>query len=188
MKKDTQAISQEWLERKVLLDTLSQGSMTVNELIDSVREQQKKLSALGQKFPARADNTVYMNWINEFRDTHMVVDNGARLLLTPLGKWLLTSTCISTIKERYLFITKITCEYCQRTGTVSVLRVRPDTATKDLRSRWLVMAVECPKCRLAEQKALTETMTASQFGNLYKLVLADLKKNVRFMPQLVLPS
>ena len=65
--------------------------------------------------------------------------------------------------------------------------IRSDTAQKDPRSRMLIMSVECPKCRLAEQKPLTETLTASQFHNLYTLVLADLKKNVRFMPQLVLP-
>jgi len=187
MKEDKQAISQEWLERKVLLELLDKGAMTVNELIEKVREQQKRLSALGQKVPSRSDNSIYMTWINEFRDTHIVIDNGARLLLTPLGKWLLTSTCISTLRERYIFIRKITCEYCHRAGSVSVLMIRPDTAKKDPKSRMLIMAVECPKCRLAEEKALTDTLTASQFNNLYKLVLADLKKNVRFMPQLVMP-
>jgi hypothetical protein len=187
MKEDKQAISQEWLERKMILEILNQGTMTVNELIESVREQQKRLSTLGQKVPSRSDNNAYMDWINELRDTHMVIDNGARLLLTPLGKWLMSSTCISTLKERYLFIKKITCVYCHKAGFASVLMIRPDTAQKDPRSRSLIMAVECPKCRLAEQKPLTETMTASQFHNLYNLVLADLKKNVKFMPQLILP-
>ena len=187
MKKNTQALNQEWQERKMLVEILNQGSMTVNELILNIREQQKKLSALGQKMPSHSDNNVYMDWINELRDTHIVIDNGARILLTPLGKWLLSSTCISTLKERYLFIKKITCVYCHKAGFVSVLMIRSDTAQKDPRSRMLIMSVECPKCRLAEQKALTETLTASQFHNLYTLVLADLKKNVRFMPQLVLP-
>jgi len=187
MKKDTQTLNQEWQERKMLIEILNQGSMTVNELILNIREQQKKLSALGQKMPSHSDNNVYMDWISELKDTHMVIDNGARLLLTPLGKWLLTSTCISTLRERYLFIKKITCVYCHKAGFASVLMVKPDTAYKDPRSRMLIMSVECPKCRLAEQKPLTETLTASQFHNLYILVLADLKKNVRFMPQLVLP-
>ena len=187
MKKDTQALNQEWQERKMLLEILNQGSMTVNELILNIREHQKKLSALGQKMPSHSDNNIYMDWISELKDTHIVIDNGARLLLTPLGKWLLTSTCISTLRERYLFIKKITCVYCHKAGFAAVLMVKPDTAYKDPRSRMLIMSVECPKCRLAEQKALTETLTASQFQNLYTLVLADLKKNVRFMPQLVLP-
>ena len=187
MKEDKQAVSQEWLERKILLDILSRGSMTVNELIDNMRGEQKRLSALGQKVPSRPDNNAYMDWINELQDTHIVIDNGTRLMLTPLGKWLLTSTCISTLKDRFLFIKRITCVHCHRAGFISVLMVRSDTAQKDPRSRSLIMAVECPKCRLAERKPMTETMTASQFHNLYNLVLADLKKNVKFMPQLVLP-
>ncbi len=187
MKKDAQAFSQEWLERKIPVELLSQRSMTINELIENIREQQRKSSSLGQNIPARSDNNIYMDWINELRDTHIVIDNGARLLLTPLGKWLLTSTCISTFKERYLFIKKITCVHCHRAGFASVLMIRPDTAQKDPRSRMLIMSVECPKCRVAEQKALTETMTASQFHNLYNLVLADLKKNVKLMPQFILP-
>jgi ssDNA-binding Zn-finger/Zn-ribbon topoisomerase 1 len=187
MKEDKQAVSQEWLERKILLEILNQGAMTVNDLIMNMRERQKKLSALGQKVPAHSDNTLYMRWVSEFRDTHIVIDNGARLLLTPLGKWLLGSTCISTLRERYLFITKITCEHCHRAGNVSVLMIRPNTAEKDPRSRMLVMNVECPKCRIVEKKPMTETLTASQFSNLYNLVLSDMKKNVRFMPQLVLP-
>jgi hypothetical protein len=187
MKKDTQALNQEWHERKMLIEILNKGSMTVNELIKNIREQQKRLSALGQKVPSHTDNNIYIDWISELKDTHIVIDSGARLLLTPLGKWLLSSTCISTLRERYLFIKKITCAYCHKAGFVSVLSIKPNTAQKDPRSRMLIMAVECPKCRLAEQKALTETLTASQFNNLYKLVLADLKRNVRFMPQLVLP-
>lgn len=188
MKQDAQALNQEWMERKMLLEVLNQGSMTVNEFIENMRERQRKLSELGQKVPARPDNTIYMNWLNEFRDTQMVIDNGARLLLTPLGKWLLTSTCISTLRERYLFITKITCEHCHRAGFVSVLMIKPNTVQKDPRSsRMLIMTVECPKCRIVDKKPLTETLTESQFHNQYNLVLADLKKNVRFMPQLVLP-
>jgi hypothetical protein len=187
MKEDKRALSQEWQERKVLLDILSQGAITVMELIENVRERQSKSSAMGQKVPARSDNSAYMAWIAEFQDTHMVIDNGARLVLTPLGQWLLTSTCISTLKERFLFIKRITCVYCHQSGFVSVLRVKTDTARKDPRSRMLAMAVECPKCRQVENKALTETLTASQFNNLYRLVLADLKKNVKFMPQLTLP-
>jgi hypothetical protein len=187
MKEDKRAINQEWQERKMLLDILNQGAITMNELIENIRERQSKSSAMGQKVPARSDNSAYMAWIAELKDTHMIIDNGSRLLLTPLGKWLLTSTCISTLKERFLFIKRITCVYCHQVGFVSVLRVKPDTARKDPRSRMLVMAVECPKCRQAEKKALTETLTASQFNNLYNLVLADLKKNVKFMPQLTLP-
>jgi len=187
MKEDKQAVSQEWHERKILLDILDQGAVTLNELIEKVRAQQRKLSELGQKVPARSDNTLYLRWINEFKDTHMVIDSGARLMLTPLGKWLLTSTSISTLRERYLFITSITCEHCHRAGSVSVLKINPNTAQKDPRSRMLVMAVECPKCRVVEKKPLTETLTASQFSNLYNLVVTDIKKNVRFMPQLVLP-
>ena len=187
MKVDKRAQNQEWQERKVLLDILSQGAITVMELIENVRERQSKSSAMGQKVQARSDNSAYMDWIAELQDTHLIIDNGARLLLTPLGKWLLTSTCISTLKERFLFIKRITCVYCHQSGFVSVLRVKTDTARKDTRSRMLVMAVECPKCRQVENKALTETLTASQFNNLYKLVLADLKQNVKFMPQLTLP-
>jgi hypothetical protein len=187
MKKDTQALNQEWLERKMLIEILNKGAITVNELILNIREQQMKLSALGQKMPSHSNNSIYMDWINELKNTHMVSENGTRILLTPLGNWLLTSTCISTLRERYFFITKITCVHCHRAGFASVLTIRPDTAQKDPRSRMLIMSVECPKCRLVEQKALTETLTASQFNNLYNLVLADLKKNVRLMPQLVLP-
>jgi hypothetical protein len=187
MKKDTQTLNQEWLERKMLIEILNKGAITVNELILNIREQQIKLRTLGQKMPSHADNSIYMDWINELKNTHMVSENGTRLLLTPLGNWLLTSTCISTLRERYLFITKITCEHCHRAGFASVLMIKPNTAQKDPRSRMLIMTVECPKCRMVEKKALTETLTESQFHNLYNLVLADLKKNVRLMPQLVLP-
>lgn len=187
MKEDQKALGQQWQERKMILDILNQGAITVNELIENIRERQRRSSAMGQKVPVRSDNSAYMAWIAELQDTHMVIDNGARLLLTPLGKWLLTSTCISTLKERFLFIKRITCVYCHQAGFVSVLRIKADTAHKDPRSRMLVMAVECPKCRQVENKALTETLTASQFNNLYKLVLADLKQNVKFMPQLTLP-
>jgi len=187
MKEDKRAQNQEWQERKMLLDILNQGAIPLNELIENIRECQTKSREMGQKVPARSDNSAYLDWIAELQDTHMVIDNGARLLLTPLGKWLLTSTCISTLKERFLFIKRITCVYCHQSGFVSVLRVKTDTARKDPRSRMLVMAVECPKCRQVENKALTETLTAIQFNNLYKLVIADLKKNVKFMPQLTLP-
>lgn len=187
MKLDKRTENQEWQERKMLLDILNQGAIPLNELIENIRECQSRLREMGQKVPDRPDNCAYMDWITELKDTHMVIENGARLLLTPLGKWLLTSTCISTLKERFLFIKRITCVYCHQSGFVSVLRVKTDTAHKDPRSRMLVMPVECPKCRQVENKALTETLTASQFKNLYTLVLNDLKQNVKFMPQLTLP-
>lgn len=187
MKENKQALNQEWQERKMILDILGQGAVTVNELIENIRERQSRLSAMGQKVPARSDNSAYMDWIAELKDTHLVIDSGSRLLLTPLGTWLLTSTCISTLKERFLFIKRITCARCHLAGFVSVLKIRPDTSSKDPRSRMLIMTVECPKCRQVDNKALTETLTASQFKNLYNLVLEDLKKNVKFMPQLVLP-
>ncbi|MFA5367801.1 MAG: hypothetical protein WC333_07985 [Dehalococcoidia bacterium] len=187
MKEDRQALNQQWQERKMILDILSQGAVSINDLIESIRERQSRLSALGQKVPSRPDNSAYMDWIAELKDTHLVIDNGSRLLLTPLGTWLLTSTCISTLKERFLYIKRITCGRCHQSGFVSVLKIRPDTAGKDTKSRMLVMTVECPKCRTVENRALSENLTASQFKNQYSLVLADLKKNVKFMPQLVLP-
>jgi hypothetical protein len=187
MKENKQATNQEWQERKMLLEILYQRAVTVNELIESIRERQSKIGAMGQKVPARPNNSAYMDWIAELKNTHLVIDNGARLVLTPLGTWLMTSTCISTLKERFLFIKNITCAYCHQSGVVSVLNIKPETASKDPKSRMLIMTVECPKCRLIENKALTETLTAGQFKNLYNLVLTDLKKNVKFMPQLILP-
>jgi len=188
MKENKQAVNTEWQERKMLLAILSQGAVTVNELIESIRERQSRLSSLGQKVPVRPDNSAYMDWILELKDTHLAIDNGSRLLLTPLGKWLLTSTSISTLKEWFIFIKRITCSRCHQSGFVSVLKIRPDTSSKDTKSRMLVMTVECPKCRMVDNKALSENLTASQFKNLYNLVLTDLKKNVKYMPQLVLPG
>lgn len=187
MKENKQALNAEWQERKMLLDILSQGAVTVNELIESIRERQSRLSSLGQKVPVRADNIAYMDWVVELKDNHLIIDNGSKVLLTPLGKWLLTSTSISTMKDRFIFIKRITCDRCHQAGFVSVLKIKPDTSSKDTKSRMLVMTVECPKCRMVNNKALSENLTASQFKNLYNLVLADLKKNVKYMPQLVLP-
>lgn len=181
----TQGIDPDWHESHLLIQLMNIGPMPRKELFNRVREEQSKRKVLGEEGITHS-KSAYTYWLRKLIAHQIAIESEGQPRLTALGEWVANSTT-STLEDRYLFISHLTCPDCRKAGYIAILRPEESTAITNSKGR-LCMDTECTGCgQLHKRMGVCEGFSLDQFISIYGQVISELREAARIMPNVMLP-
>ncbi len=181
----TQGIDPDWHESYLLIQLMNIGPMPRRELFNRVREEQSKKKVLGEEGITHS-KSAYIYWLRNQIADQIAIESEGQPRLTALGKWIANSTT-STLQDRYLFVSNLTCLDCRKAGYIVVLKPEESTAITDSKGR-LCMDTECTRCGQSHKRmSVCGGFSLDQFISFYSQVVSELGKTATIMPNVILP-
>jgi len=180
-----QGIDADWHESHLLIQVMNIGPVPRRDLFNRVRERQREKVVLGEKGITHS-RRAYKYWLDDLIDNQIAIEGEGQPRLTALGKWIANSTT-STLEDRYLFVSNLTCLDCRKAGYIVVLKPEESTAITDSKGR-LCMDTECTRCGQSHKRMnVCGGFSLDQFISFYSQVVSELGKTATIMPNVILP-
>ena len=181
----THGFDPDWHESYLLIQFMNSGPMLRKDLFKHVREQQREKVVRGEKGRTHS-YSAYRYWLKSLVDDQIAIEGEGRAQLTALGKWIANSNT-STLEDRYLFISNLTCLDCRNAGYIAILK--PDNSSAQTNSKGgLFMDTECPKCgQMEKYTGVSDGLSLEQFVSFYERVTSELREIAKTMSQVILP-
>lgn len=169
-------IDPDWAESNLIILILDKGSLQVGELLEKIREEQKKRIVLGEKDITHT-KSAYGYWIKQLENKWIISRDGAMVELTLLGKWISNSK-LGTFCSRADFV-NLLCHECFKPADLVLLKPLVETAQTNSKGR-LFMDVKCPRCQHTMiRMPMTENLAKDEFIAFYNDAVRELKRLVR---------
>ena len=169
----TQGIDPDWHESHLLIQLMNIGSMPRKELFNRIHEEQSKKIVFGEKDITHGISA-YKYWLRRYIEDQIAIEIEGKPRLTALGKWIANST-ISTLEDRCLFVSNLTCRDCRKAGYIAVLKLDERTAITDSKGK-LCMDTECSRCGQSKKRmSVCGGFSLYQFASFYSQVVSELR-------------